>query len=310
MAAILVEHLSKTFHPSWPWQQPVHALTDVSLIVGEGEVFGFLGHNGAGKTTMMKILLGLMRPSGGRAEILGKPAGDVSTHACVGYLPESPYFYDYLTAYEFLYFYGRLGQLTLSHLRARVPELLELVGLASAAHRPLRKFSKGMLQRVGLAQALIHDPELVILDEPMSGLDPIGRKEVRDIILGLREEGKTVFFSTHIIPDIEIICDRVGILVGGTLRAQGRVEDLVRHDAEDSFDVVVTGLVGDSVPTLKPLALRIVQQGKQCLMAFPSRCNLEEVLSHVRRAGGAVVSVTPHKRSLEDIFLERTSQVN
>ena len=186
----------------------VQALCGLSLSVRRGEIYGFLGQNGAGKTTTLKILLGLMRATSSTGEVLGVPAGDVNVHRRIGFLPESPYFYDYLTAEEFLTFYGQLAGLPREELTCQVITLLETVGLSDARTRQLRKFSKGMLQRVGLAQALIHDPELVILDEPMSGLDPIGRRQIRDLILRLRDKGKTVFFSTHIIPDVEMICDR------------------------------------------------------------------------------------------------------
>jgi ABC-2 type transport system ATP-binding protein len=204
MEAIAVEHLTKVYKPMWPWHSSSTVLSDVSLSIGTGEIFGFLGHNGAGKTTTMKILLGLLRPTSGRVEVLGAPAGDVAIHSRIGYLPESPYFYDYLTAEEFLEFYGRLAGMPFETIRSRVPHLLGQLGLKEARHRQLRKFSKGMLQRIGLAQALIQDPELVILDEPMSGLDPMGRKEVRDLILGLRDQGKTVVFSSHILSDVEM----------------------------------------------------------------------------------------------------------
>jgi ABC-2 type transport system ATP-binding protein len=225
-AAVRVEGLTKVFRPGWPWQPAVTALAGLSLTVQTGEIYGFLGPNGAGKTTTLKILMGLIRASGGRAEVLGRPAGDVEVRQHIGFLPESPYFYDYLTAEEFLAFYGRLAGLDRGGMPDRIAGLLKLVGLTGARERQLRTFSKGMLQRIGLAQALVHDPALVILDEPMSGLDPIGRKEVRDLILGLRERGKTVFFSTHIIPDVEAMCDRVGIVVKGRVVAEGRVDEL------------------------------------------------------------------------------------
>src|SRR5581483_5262176 len=224
---ILVEDLTKSFNPNWPWRTPITALAGLSFSVSRGEIYGFLGPNGAGKTTTLKILMGLMRATSGKAEILGKPAGDVETRRRIGFLPEAPYFYDYLTAEEFLSFYGHLAGIDRGALACRVTELLDLVGLSEARTRQLRKFSKGMLQRIGLAQALIHDPELIILDEPMSGLDPIGRKQIRDLILSLRDQGKTVFFSTHIVPDVEMICDRVGIVVKGKLLASGRVDELV-----------------------------------------------------------------------------------
>lgn len=308
MDAIVIEHLTKTFTPMWPWQKASTVLTDVSLRVRQGEIFGFLGHNGAGKTTTMKILLGLLRATSGKVELLGAPAGEVDAHARIGYLPESPYFYDYLTAEEFLTFYGKLAKLSAGAIRSRVPELLKRVGLDEARHRQLRKFSKGMLQRIGLAQAMVHDPELIILDEPMSGLDPMGRKEVRDLILSLRDQGKTVFFSTHILSDVEMICDSVGILARGRMLSQGRVEDLVGEQGAHSIEVVCDGVVGDEVPIVKQCALRILQKGSRCLIMLPGQEVLEEVLSAVRNAKGRLVSVVPNRGSLEEVFVEQSVQ--
>jgi ABC-2 type transport system ATP-binding protein len=300
--------MTKTYKPMWPWLKETTVLSDVSLSVGQGEIFGFLGHNGAGKTTTMKILLGLLGATGGRIELLGAPATDVAVHARIGYLPESPYFYDYLTAEEFLFFYGRLAGLSRETVRQRASQLLDRVSLTEARHKQLRKFSKGMLQRIGLAQALIHDPELVILDEPMSGLDPIGRKEVRDLILSLRDQGKTVFFSTHIVSDVEMICDRVGILAKGQMLASGRIEALVNEHEAQSVEVVCDGVVGDDFLAIKCKATRIFQRGERCLMILPGQNHLEEVLAILRHEGGKLVSVIPHKGSLEEIFLEKTNR--
>ncbi len=308
MDAIVIEGLTKTYKPMWPWLKEATVLSDVSLSVGQGEIFGFLGHNGAGKTTTMKMLMGLLRPTRGRIELLGASADNVAVHARIGYLPEAPYFYDYLTAEEFLRFYGRLAGLHRETVQQRVPQLLERVGLTEARHRQLRKFSKGMLQRIGLAQALIHDPELIILDEPMSGLDPIGRKEVRDLILSLRDQGKTVFFSTHIVSDVEMICDRVGILAKGRMLTSGRIEDLVNEHVVQSVEVVCDGVVGDELAEVKSRAIRILQRGDRCLMILPGQNCLEEVLATLRHAGGKLVSVIPHKGSLEEIFLEQTNR--
>jgi ABC-2 type transport system ATP-binding protein len=308
MDAIVIDRLIKTYTPEWPWQKPTTVLSEVSLSVAQGEIFGFLGHNGAGKTTTMKILLGLLRATSGRVELLGASTEQVAMRSQIGYLPESPYFYDYLTAEEFLCFYGRLAGLARETIQKRILQLLELVSLTEARHRQLRKFSKGMLQRIGLAQALIHDPELVILDEPMSGLDPSGRKEVRDLILGLRDQGKTVFFSTHIISDVEMICDRVGILARGKMLALGRIEDLVNEHEARSVEIVCDGVVGDELPDVKRLAVRILQRGDRCLIILSGQDHLEQVLAVLRHAKGKLVSVIPHKGSLEEIFLEQTSQ--
>jgi len=307
MDAIVIDRLTKTYQPKWPWEKPVTVLSDISLSVSRGEIFGFLGHNGAGKTTTMKVLLGLLRATSGHIELLGSSVEHVATRARIGYLPESPYFYDYLTAEEFLCFYGKLAGLDRETVQKRIPQLLERVSLTEARHRQLRKFSKGMLQRVGLAQALIHDPELVILDEPMSGLDPIGRKEVRDLILSLRDQGKTVFFSTHIISDVEMVCDRVGIVSKGRIRSVGRIEDLVNSHVAQTVEVVCDGVIGEDLADVKALATRILQRGDRCLMMLPGQEHLERVLAVLRTAGGKLVSVIPHKESLEDIFLEQTS---
>jgi ABC-2 type transport system ATP-binding protein len=275
-------------------------------MVRQGEIYGFLGPNGSGKTTTMKILMGLMRATSGRAEVLGRPAGNVEARRQIGFLPESPYFYDYLTGEEFLAFYGHLAGLERAELGRRVTHLLDLVGLAEARTRQLRMFSKGMLQRVGLAQALIHDPELIILDEPMSGLDPIGRKQIRDLILALRDQGKTVFFSTHIIPDVEMICDRVGIIVKGRHLASGRVDELVSHGHTQSVEVVCEGLKPDGAALLSAEATRVLQQGPRCLVVLRGLGRLEEALAIIRAHGGRLISVTPQKGSLEELFLQHT----
>jgi ABC-2 type transport system ATP-binding protein len=304
---ILIDGLTKSFPSGWPGLPPVTALDGLSLSVHRGEIYGFLGPNGSGKTTTLKILMGLVRSTSGKAEVLGKPAGDVQARRQIGFLPEGPYFYDYLTAEEFLAFYGRLAGLERAELGRRIDHLLEVVGLTEARTRQLRKFSKGMLQRIGLAQALIHDPELVILDEPMSGLDPIGRKQVRDLILGLRDQGKTVFFSTHIIPDVEMICDRVGIVIKGRLMAAGRVDELVRHEHTQSVEIVCEGIKVDELPAIKAAATRVLQRGQQCLVALPGPDRQEEILAEIRAHGGRLVSVTPQKGSLEELFFTQES---
>jgi len=305
---IVTDNLSKSYASGWPGRPPFVALDGLSLTVGRGEIFGFLGPNGAGKTTTLKILMGLVRATSGTAQLLGKPAGDVATRRRIGFLPESPYFYDYLTAEEFLGFYGRLAGLNHAALALRVTELLELVGLVEARTRQLRKFSKGMLQRIGLAQALIHDPELIVLDEPMTGLDPIGRKQVRDLILSLRDCGKTVFFSTHILHDVEMICDRVGIVMKGRLVASGRVDELVRQDHTRSVEVVCQQLKVEGNAFIHSLATRVLQQGQHCLIVLPTPDAVDALVGEIRRQGGRLLSVTPHKASLEDLFFQEATQ--
>lgn len=287
----------------------VLVLDRLDLEVEQGEIFGFLGHNGAGKTTTLKLLVGLLVPTAGTALILGRPIEDVAVRQRVGFLPESPYFYEYLTAEEFLTFYGQLFGLGGAPLARKVDELLEMVSMVDARRLPLGKFSKGMLQRIGLAQALINDPQLVILDEPMSGLDPIGRRDVRDIILRLREDGKTVFFSTHILPDVEMICDRVGILVRGRLRAVGAVHELVGAASVTSVEVVVEGVAEAGLQEVTRLGGTAVRRGHQVLIKLESETGVSALLDVVRRHAGRVVSLVPHKRSLEDLFLRETKEV-
>jgi len=309
MNAICAEGLTKTFRSNWPGKPPVTVVRDLNLTVNREEVFGFLGPNGSGKTTTMKMLLGLTQPTKGKVELLGRPAYEVNIRQQIGFLPEAPYFYTYLTAEEVLLFYGRLAGLSGHGLDRRVEELLEMVGLMEARHRQLGKFSKGMLQRVGLAQALIHDPTLVILDEPMSGLDPIGRKEVRDLIMQLRKQGKTVFFSTHIIPDVEMLCDRVGIIAGGRLLASGRVDELVEGRTK-TVEVVCDGLHEGNLMLLNGLASSIVRQNRQHLITLSEPERLEELLAAIKIRGGKLVSVIPHKGSLEELFLDSISSAH
>ena len=242
MEVIKTEGLTKEY-PAGLFQTGPKALDHLDLEVQGGEVFGFLGPNGAGKTTTIKILVGLIRPTSGTAQLFGKDGNDTKVRSRIGFLAESPYFYEYLTAVEFLAFYGQLFDLSKNEIKQRSSDLLKQVGLESSANVQLRKFSKGMLQRIGIAQALINNPELVVLDEPMSGLDPIGRKEMRELILKLKAKGKTIFLSSHIIHDVELICDRVGILAKGKLLRIGQIQEILedKETLEDAFIRIVQG---------------------------------------------------------------------
>jgi len=301
------EALRKTFKVGF-WGRQVTALEGLDLEVRQGEVFGFLGPNGAGKTTTLKMLMGLIYPTSGQAWLFGKPIGDREAKARLGFLPESPYFYDYLTGTEFLRFYGELFGLSGPVMKQRIDELLELVGMTHAKDLQLRKFSKGMLQRIGIAQALINDPELVVLDEPMSGLDPIGRKEIRDLILRLKESGKTIFFSSHILHDAEMLCDRVSILVKGRLVAMGRVSDLLGADSTHSIEILVEGLGTDGLAQVKPIVEKITVTGDRTLVVLKGQQSVDEVLDHIRKAKAKLISLTPQNSSLEDLFMRQVRE--
>jgi ABC-2 type transport system ATP-binding protein len=293
--------VSKRFRTSWG--KNVVALCDVSFTVGRGEIFGLLGPNGAGKSTTLKILLGFMKPSGGQGSLLGQPLGSVHARARLGFLPENPYFYDYLTAREFLDACASLSGMPRQGRAKRIERTLDRVGLDPGSKLRLRKFSKGMLQRAGLAQAILHDPDLLILDEPMSGLDPIGRRQVRDLILELKNEGKTIIFSSHVLPDAEALCERVGILVRGTLRRVGKVSDLLVQDAS-GFEIEAAELP----PGLwqRWSAEGIARDGgDRILVAAPDRDALDQRLSRLLTAGAAILAVRPVQRSLEDVFLDQ-----
>jgi ABC-2 type transport system ATP-binding protein len=278
-------------------------LRGLSLGVRRGEIFGLLGQNGAGKTTAIKVILGLVFPDAGTVRIFGRRNTVAAVRGRLGFLPENPYFYEYLTGREFLDYCGRLFGFSSYERKRRTDAMLKMVGLEERAGVQLRKYSKGMVQRIGLAQALINDPDLVILDEPMSGLDPIGRREFRDIILSLKERGKTVFFSSHILSDAEALCDRVGIVKDGILGAEGRLEDLLRPTVrwwEVTFSGPEIGALGLSA---EPLAVR----GTESLARVHSESDLAALLEAVRSAGGVLISVVPRRDTLEDLYLKEVS---
>jgi ABC-2 type transport system ATP-binding protein len=305
--AIEIVNLTKDYTVGFGGRRRVRALDGVSLTVQRGEVFGFLGGNGAGKTTTIKILMRLMYPTSGAAQLCGVDVDDVAMHARIGYLPEQPYFYDYLTARELVEYCGELFGLRRAQRRARTVEVLERVHLDRGAwDRQLRRFSKGMLQRVGLAQALINEPELVVLDEPMSGLDPIGRRQVRDLIGDLRARGTTVFFSSHIVADIEVLCDRVAILRGGRVAHLGRLDDLrQRVDSAGHLEITATGGVIERLPEAlaKVEGARMEATPGGVRIEVADERDVDAALAAVRECGARLVSVQPVRQSLEDLFV-------
>lgn len=299
-----IENLTKDYEVGFLRKRKVRALDGLSLTVNRGEIFGFLGANGAGKTTTLKLLMTLIFPSAGTARILDHDIADVSMHERIGYLPENPYFYDYLTALEFLKFCGQIFGFSKTKRTDRAKQLLTRVHLdENKWNTQLRKFSKGMLQRVGLAQAIFNDPDVVFLDEPMSGLDPIGRREVRDLISSLRQEGKTVFMCSHILSDIEVLCDRVAILKGGKLAHVGKLSELQQQVSV--VEIVVSGTTDASLRPLMPRddKFQITSSPAGLRIEVPDEKDVDIVIDALRKAGGKLVSVQPLKQSLEELFL-------
>jgi len=303
MIAIETINLEKTYAVGFWRKKPRVALRPLNLTVEEGEVFGFLGPNGAGKTTTLKLLTGLVFPTGGTARILGKDKNDSEVKAQIGFLPEQPYFYDYLTAKELLEYYGQLSGMEPKERGRKIDALLERVGLKDAARLQLRKFSKGMLQRVGLAQAILHDPKVVFLDEPMSGLDPMGRREVRDLIEELKQQGKTVFFSTHILSDAEALCDRVAVIHQGELRGVGRVAELTTSVA-GKVELIWNG---SAVPAgFSALGAECHMSGETMRAVVP-QAQQEAALEILRRERLRLISLTPVLSSLEEYYLQKVN---
>src|SRR5688572_30166590 len=307
--AIHIDQLTKDYWIGFWRKRPYRALERLSLEVQPGEIFGFLGPNGAGKTTTLKLLMQLIFPTSGRAEILGRPVGDVSSRQRIGYLPENPYFYDYLTAEELLQYFARLFGFSSRDARTRAATLLDRVGIGPERRRQqLRKYSKGMIQRVGIAQALLNDPEVIFLDEPMSGLDPLGRRDVRSLILELRDQGRTVFFSSHILADAEAMCSRVAVVAGGRLAAAGRLADILAFQVR-GWELVVAGLRPEVLNRIRHLVRRATE-------IAPHRYALElsvdqppeVVLSDLVATGATLVSLNPIRDTLEDFFVRRVAE--
>jgi ABC-2 type transport system ATP-binding protein len=299
--ALEIVDISKTFRVGF-FRTQIKAVRQVSFSARRGEIFGLLGPNGAGKTTTLKVLMGLIAPDRGEVRIMGRDSRRPSSRRNVGFLPENPYFHEYLTPRELLDFYGRLLGMGTAEIRRQRDELIEQVGLASAARLPLRKFSKGMLQRIGLAQALIHDPDLVVLDEPLSGLDPLGRKEVRDLILALRGQGKTVLFSSHILSDVEMICDRVGIMVRGQLRDIGKLGQLLSARVTET-EVTLENAPASLTERAAAEGWPALKKGDRLRIRLPGDTDPGPLLSQALADGARVISVTPQTESLEDLFV-------
>lgn len=306
-AAIETEGLTKDYLVGFWRPRPHRALDGLTLSVEPGEVFGFLGPNGAGKSTTLKLLMQLIYPTSGSAMILGKPVGDVDVKKRIGFLAENPYYYDYLTAEEVLQYFARLFGYSNADVRSRVSRVLADVGIAQYRKTRLRALSKGNLQRVGLAQALINDPELIFLDEPMSGLDPIGRSQVRDLILNLRERGCTVFFSSHILSDAESLCSRVGIMAQGRLVASGRVSDMIAFELK-GWELVVAGMSDEVSRRLQSRVRSItaLQHGRFMLDLAPD-AQPEQLIAELRGAGADLVSLNPVRETLEDYFVKQVA---
>ncbi len=300
-AVLTVEGLKKTFRIGF-FRKRVEAVRGVDFAVQPGEIFGLLGPNGAGKTTSIKCVLSLIFPDEGKITLFGERSPGPEVMGKVGYLPENPYVYQYLRPLEFLDLCGRLVGLDAQARESRGREMIERVGLAHAVDRPIGKFSKGMMQRIGLAQALLHDPELLILDEPMSGLDPIGRKEVRDLILEQRRAGKTIVFTSHILADVELLCDRVGILRRGEMIHYGKLADLLR--AETRRTEVELSQVDESLRAqLEPLAVSIEDEDDRCVLVVEGGDGARPVLEAAIAGGATVLGVTPMRETLEDVFV-------
>lgn len=307
MFAVETTDLTKDYSVGFFRKKQRRALDRLTLQVGEGEVFGLLGPNGAGKSTTLKLLLRLIFPTAGSGRILGRELDDVAMHGRIGYLPENPYFYDHLTARELLNYAAELFGLEKDTRRRRVAGLIEKVGLRGSEDLALRKFSKGMVQRVGIAQALINDPELIFLDEPMSGLDPVGRREVRDLILELKGSGKTVFFSTHILSDAEMLCDRVAILDRGRLQGCGELREIL------SVGVSATEIVLENPPAgiledLGEIVTRAVWTGERVRVEIGHEADIQQVIGLILKRGGKISSLNPVKLSLEDYFMTQVGK--
>lgn len=300
-SAIKTENLTKTYSSR---SGKVNVVDDLNLEVEEGEIFGFLGPNGAGKTTTIKMLLGISYPTSGKAWVLGKEIGDTEIHKRISYLPEKPYYYEHMTGEEILHFYGKLFNLREPERGKKVKMLLDKVGLGEAGRKTISQFSKGMQQRIGLAQSLLNDPELLFLDEPTGGLDPIAHIEIRDLILQMRDEGKSVFISSHQLSDVEQICDRVAILDKGKVKAQGRLDVLLAGGRVEVTADGVNEAIANSARTDDAL---VSFAGGRLIVDMADTASHDGLIDAIRTAGGKVISVIPRRKRLEDLFVETVS---
>ncbi|MDX9752402.1 MAG: ABC transporter ATP-binding protein [bacterium] len=302
MPILRIQNLTKDYNKGL-FRKKFRALSDLSLSVEEGEIFGILGPNGAGKTTTIKILLQIIFPTAGTAWLLDKEIGDRSQIHKIGYMPENPYFYRFLTGMEFLKFYARLAGIPAEEIRKKAERLLDIVGLSFAAKTRIGEYSKGMVTRVGIAQALVTDPMLLLLDEPMSGLDPIGRREIRDLILELKEEKKTIFFCSHILADVEMLCDRIAILNKGVLVEQGTVREILAAQQSD-YIVTLNELSPSLVSQLQPLAKKYEEIGGIHHFTVPSREEAQKITDLAKDAGAQLIEFRPERKTLEDYFVK------
>lgn len=301
MSMLLIEGLTKHFTRGFR-REKVRALEDLDLEVNEGEIFGFLGPNGAGKTTTIKLLLRLIFPTRGKAWIMGKPIEERASRQGVGYMPENPYFYRFLTGEEFLHFYGRLNGLNSSATKRRATDLIRLVGLEGAARVRIGEYSRGMVQRIGLAQAMLKDPQIILLDEPLSGLDPIGRAEVRDFILKLRERGTTIFFCSHILSDVESICERVAILNRGRLLRTGSIGELMQS-GRSTYEAAIRDCVPGDAESFQAVASEYWEHGGVLHLRLDDEAKVKQLLAKIQPTGATLLSLNERRESLESYFM-------
>jgi ABC-2 type transport system ATP-binding protein len=304
MKTLEITNLKKSFRSNFLIKK-YHILKGINLCVEHGEIYGFLGPNGAGKTTTIKCILGLLFPDEGEIVINGQPANSIAARGQIGFLPENPYFYDYLSASELLYFSASLFAIPAAIARERIDLLIKQVGLAGHEHLKLRKFSKGMIQRLGMAQALIQDPVCLILDEPFSGLDPIGRKEFRDLILALKSQGKTIFFSSHILQDMEMMVDKVGIIINGRISRQGRLSEMIGSSTQ-CHEIVCARISEKLLAQINP---NFVSRDNQFIITLENEADINLVVESIIHNNGLVIAVNPVKKTLEDIFLNELREV-